>query len=387
MTPRLRLFRLARGLSLDDLANAMGRIVTRQAIHLYEQGKTSPSPAVLTQMAKAMGIRAVDLCIPSTYEVELVAYRRYTGMRKGDSETIEAYLKAELERRAELQERCCADVPFEVPVSHYDVTTPEDAEQAAQDLRTKWRLGFDPIADLTMVLENHLVHVIEIKACPKFDGLSAIVRNAQGKLMATGVASGDDVPGDRQRLSLAHELGHLVMKVAHKEDEEKLAFRFAGAFLLPAPCVHREIGKHRTSLQTLELILMKKRFKVSVQAIVRRLYDLAIISEPTYKSAFTLISRLGWRKVEPEPISREKPEWSQQIASRGVAEKLLSPKEAKRLTGIEFEGALSTSLLRKTQFRALPPVERQKIIAREAAKLSSTKDSAWQSLDMEALLE
>jgi Zn-dependent peptidase ImmA (M78 family) len=269
------------------------------------------------------------------------------------------------------------------------VASPEDAEAAAQALRDKWRLGLDPISDLTMVLEDHLVHVIEIKSCEKFDGLSAIVRNSAGKPVATGVASRDDVSGDRQRLSLAHELAHLVMKVADGSDEEKLAFRFAAAFLLPEPCVRREIGKYRTTLEVSELILMKKRFKVSIQAIVRRLYDLNIISHSTYTSAFTTISQLGWKKVEPELIPREKSEWSRQIGSRGLAEKLLTLEETERLTGLKFEHSLSTSLVRRIQFRSLPMAERRRLLALEAAKLSDeyAKPSDWQSLDAEPFHE
>ena len=40
--------------------------------------------------------------------------------------------------------------------------------------------------------------------------------------------------GERQRFTLAHELGHLVMDVAAKLDEKKAMQRFAGVFLMPA---------------------------------------------------------------------------------------------------------------------------------------------------------
>lgn len=385
---RIRQLRLARGLSLEDLAIEMGGIVSRQALHLYEQEKTHPSPSVAVQLAKALGVKPAELSEAGSFEVEFIAYRSRSGLRKKDGESIKAFFGMELERRARLQERCCPAVSLDVPLHRMDVRTLEDAERAASQLRERWRLGCDAIADLTMVLEDHLVHVIEIKAPEKFDGLSAIVRE-RGKAVAVGVASRADVSGDRQRLSLAHELAHLVMKVGEKVDAEKAAFRFAGAFLLPEAAVRREIGERRTSLLPSELRLMKKRFKVSIQAIVKRLHDLEIISDSVYKSAFYLITRYGWRKSEPEPVLRETSEWCRQTAARGVAEKQLTVADAERLTGLVFEEEIPTSLVRKTQFRALPMAERRKILEEEAARLTKhyEKPSEWQRIEAEVFLD
>ena len=55
-------------------------------------------------------------------------------------------------------------------------------------------------------------------------------------------------PGDRQRLSLAHELGHLVLKLDEGIDEEAAAFRFAGAFLIPKQTAIQELGPKRRML-------------------------------------------------------------------------------------------------------------------------------------------
>lgn len=381
---RIRQLRLARGLSLEGLAVEMGGIVTRQALHLYEQERAHPSPGVTVQLAKALHVKPSDLSEPALFEVEFIAYRSRSGLRKRDGESIKAYFGTQLERRAQLQSRCCPGLPFDLPLQRLKVQTLEDAEEASKQLRDKWRLGRDAIGDLTVVLEDHLVHVIRIEAPEKFDGLSAIVRE-HGKPVAVGVASRAGVPGDRQRFNLAHELAHLVMKIEAGLDAEKAAHRFAGAFLLPEAAVRREIGDKRSSLLPAELRLLKRRFKVSLQAIVKRLHDLRIISDPVYKSAFFMISRYGWRKVEPDPIAPENSEWCRQVAARGLAEKQLTAAEVERLTGLKFEGDLPTSLLRKTQFRRLPIAERQKILEQEATRLAKhyEKPSEWQLLDSE----
>jgi hypothetical protein len=122
-----------------------------------------------------------------------------------------------------------------------------------------------------------------------------------------------------------------------------------------------------------------------VQAIVMRLHDLRIISDSVYKSAFFMISRYGWRKVEPDPVSRETSEWCRQVGARGIAEKQLTPAEAERLTGLTFEGDVPTSLVRKTQFRTLPLAEREKILEQEAVRLAKhyDKPSEWQDIEGE----
>jgi Zn-dependent peptidase ImmA (M78 family) len=360
----------------------MGGIVSRQALHLYEQEKTHPSPRVAVQLAKALGVKSSELTTPVSFEVEFIAYRSKSRLPKKEGESIKAYFGLQLEHRAQLQARCCPELRLELPLREEKVGTLEDAEAAATALRDRWRLGMDGIADLTTILEDHLVHVIEIKGSERFDGLSAVVREG-GKAIAVGVGCRTGVPGDRQRFNLAHELGHLVMKVTDRVDVEKAAHRFAGAFLLPAPLVLREIGEKRTSLLPSELRLLKRRFKVSIQAIIKRLHDLRIISDALYKSAFFMISRYGWRKLEPDPVARESSEWCRQIAARGVAEKQLTVAEAERLTGLAFDGDVPTSLVRKVQFRTLPMAERQKILEQEAARLAKhyEKPSEWHQIE------
>jgi transcriptional regulator with XRE-family HTH domain len=51
---RLKQLRLARGLSLQQLAEAMGGIVTKQALSKYEQDKDEPSARVLAALSEAL---------------------------------------------------------------------------------------------------------------------------------------------------------------------------------------------------------------------------------------------------------------------------------------------------------------------------------------------
>ncbi|MBI4833019.1 MAG: helix-turn-helix transcriptional regulator, partial [Candidatus Lindowbacteria bacterium] len=53
---RIRQTRMARGLSMDELALRMGHFVTKQAISKYETGKVTPNPETLIRISKALGV-------------------------------------------------------------------------------------------------------------------------------------------------------------------------------------------------------------------------------------------------------------------------------------------------------------------------------------------
>lgn len=207
----------------------------------------------------------------------------------------------------------------------------------ADKLRDLWDIGREPIANVALLLEDHLVHVLEIKASSKFDGLSAVAIREDKELVATAAITRSGLVGERQRLNLAHEVGHQVLKIPAKVDEETAAFRFAGALLAPADLLRREVGQRRTVLRADELLLLKHRFGISIQALLFRLRDLAIINESHYRQWFREIGRLGWRKDEPQSMPPERPQWVRRTVLRAVAEKSISEAEAMDKFGLSID--------------------------------------------------
>jgi len=105
----------------------------------------------------------------------------------------------------------------------------------------------------------------------------------------------------RSRFDAAHELGHLVM---HREraraadrDLEKQAHRFASAFLLPARQLEAEWPTGRLNWR--ELMTLKRRWQMSLAALLYRARQDELLSPTAYESAVKYISRAGWRKREP----------------------------------------------------------------------------------------
>ena len=334
---RLRQLRLARGMSLDELAQATGRIVTRQAISKYEQGQAQPSPLVLQRLAQALGIRPSDLLTDHPIQIELIAYRKRASLSKRHQEQVAALAQEALRRRMSLQELIGEPTRLDVPLFAYPITSLADAEAAAVDLRAQWDLGSDPIANLTDILEDRGLHVIALDAVDGFDGVAAIARDEHNTAVAAAVVGRRSNDGARWRMNLAHELAHLVLQPDDDLDPEQVAFGFAAALLAPASDLRAHIGERRHHLHLAELFLLKRHFGMSIQALLYRMRTLGIINQHLYKSWMIDISKRGWRNAEPEPLPLEEPLWLQRATLRALAEEMIDPTEARRLLDNEVQ--------------------------------------------------
>jgi len=164
ISARLKQLRLAQGLSLEALAAEMGGIVTKQALSKYEQDKAQPSREVLNKLAAALNVNATYLWSEPGVEVGFFGYRKKTRLTKKEQERIQSIVRQALEERVRLQDILQPGNGVDIPVQGLVVKTLNDAEHAAEELRERWNLGLDPIANVTTILETHHVHVIEVKA-------------------------------------------------------------------------------------------------------------------------------------------------------------------------------------------------------------------------------
>jgi transcriptional regulator with XRE-family HTH domain len=389
MSQRLKQLRLARGLSLEALAAEIGGIVTKQALSKYEQGRARPSPVVLNKLAAALGVKAAYLWSEPDICVQFIAYRKGSHLPRKEQTKVEYLVSQTLEERIRLQELTGQVNGSDLPVQALRVESMEDVERVAETLRARWNLGVDPIASVMGVLESHRIHVLEIDASEKFDGISAAAYDAEQRVIAAAVVTRRGVVGERQRLNLTHELGHLVLDISESIDEEQAAFRFGAAFLAPAEMVRREVGTRRAFIQPEELLLLKRRFGMSVQALLYRLRDLGIITESYYKQWCMDINRLGWRKREPLELPPEQPQWLRQNVLRALAEGLMNQEEAERMLDEVVEIKQPLSLIERRAFMKLPLEERSRRLAEQAEKIATyyEQNPEWKELQVEDLVE
>lgn len=369
LAQRLKQLRLARGWSLDDLSDFLGGLVTKQALSKYEKDLSQPSMKVATKIAELFGVKTVHLFAEPAVQVQLLAYRKCASLPKRDENMVEGMVSQALEERIALQEKVGEVFPLNLPPQKYSVTSLEGAELAANELRDFWRLGTSPISSVVGLLEDQFIHVFTIATTSeKFDGISANATDESGSVIAAAVVSREGVPGERQRFSLMHEVGHLVLNVADGIDEEKAAHRFAGAFLAPAEQLRREIGSSRTTVQLKELFMLKRRFGVSAQALAFRLRDLNVINDSSYKWLCIQFNHNRMRKNEPEPLQQEEPQWLKRTVLRALSEGLITAGEATHLTGEPYESE-HKDIIDRRAFMKLSAAERSKVLRDQAEHL------------------
>ena len=365
---RLRQLRMARGLTLEELATKMGGIITKQALSKYERGLARPSIRIMSAIAETLHVKTISLLAEPACVVKFVFYRKGSGLSQIAQEQVESLVCTALEERIHLQTILQETWANSLP-GPYCIQRFEDAEAAASKLREAWKLGDDPIQSLTDTLEDHGVHVLEVDAPEKFDGVSAKAFDTGGREIAAAVVSRRGVPGERQRLNLAHELGHLVLEIPAEVDEERANFRFGAAFLAPACAIARKAGSHRSQVSLDELLLLKKEYGLSIAALVTRLYQLGVITQTKRVSLFRQMKALRIWRHEPEEMTPEEPRWLRYMVCRALSEKLITADAAR-----DFLGSAPTEtpslILSRLALMSLPLADRRAMLAQQATEMS-----------------
>lgn len=332
LAPRLSRARAAAGLSLRELAERVG--LSHTAIAKYERGEVVPESTTLLAIARATGVKVEFFFRPDTVELGQPEYRKRSRLGAKALARIEAEIRDQAERFVELL-GFFPEPPlpaFAVPEGLPAVAGLDDVEDVTLALRAAWDLGDTPIADLAATLEERGVLVLTTPGDPegRFDGLAA--RVAGLPLVVVGA----DWPGDRQRFTLAHELGHLVLagRLPTGVDHERACNRFAGAFLVPRPAVWAELGRKRRRLEARELLGLKHEFGLSMVAWTFRARDTGVIDASIHEVLLRTLRARGWHKQEPgEAVAPERPSHFRRLVLRALAEDLIGEAKAAELLG------------------------------------------------------
>lgn len=347
---RLNRARKALGLSLRELGRQVA--LSHAAIKKYEDNEVVPSSDILLKLAKALHIKVEYFFRSEVFDLENIEYRKHDDISERHLEEISAKMLEQIERRVELEtlfpspptrEFCLK----EEKINHYD-----DIEGIADKVRHAWNLGLEPIADLMDVFEENGIKVFDFdnKNYSKFDGLSVFIN----KKIPVFVI-GNQWPGDRQRFTLAHELGHSILGLNVNLDKERCCNRFAGAFLLPKGVLINIIGKHRNSIELRELSLLKQEFGISMTSILYRLEEVGIITNNLYKKLRAEFNEKGWNRIEPgEQYPQEKAHMFEQMIFHALAEGYIGESKAAELMNIPLES-----------LRALRAMDSQYVVDRQ----------------------
>lgn len=298
---RLKEVREIRGLNQSELARAMG--VSRETISQYERGQSSPSGDKLMLLLMELRTPLSYLTtkrLPYEPRTKPITFRkRASAFRKSCKQA------ARQEEWAAIVYQYLSD-QVEFPETNlYKFKGSQDLndsriEDIARATRKHWGLGEGPISNTVQLFENNGLCVFMSNFDEELDAFSTW-RGARPVIFLSSRKQSKV----RSRFDAAHELGHLVLHSNISESDledkatfnaiEKQAHSFAGAFLFPLEPFYHEF----ISLDLNHLISLKRRWDMSIQAIVMRAAHLEMITEGRKKTCFRRLSALGMRRKEP----------------------------------------------------------------------------------------
>lgn len=296
----LDLARGARGLTQAEVAKAA--CVSQAMLSKVENRLLLPTPELTERLAKALGFPVDFFCqAERAHGFPHYHHRRRVALGTKALAKIHAIMNIRRQHIARLLKSFGCEVDKPIPSLDLDVKEigPTDA---ARMVREYWMLPRGPVESVTAAIEaGGGIVVVTDFGTPLLDGIS---------FRAAGLppifVMNSEVPGDRYRFSLAHELGHMVMHALPGDDDEKMerqADEFASAFLMPPV----EIKPHLVPPSIQKFARAKGHWKVSIKAMIRRARDLRLISPDDYKRLSISYSKAGYSRGEPFPLEREAP--------------------------------------------------------------------------------
>lgn len=268
----LRVARQARGLSQAELHTLSG--VSQGSISKLESGNAEPVPGVLDKLGQALHYPP-SLFAESDRVVGLpISVHPLYRKRASVGQRALAQIEADMNLRLVHIRRLLRSLEFrgELELPRMDVEDYDGPAQIAEFVRRTWMVPNGPLRNLVDVVERAGCIVVP----SDFDGRSVdgVTQRAPG--LPPCVFINRNMPADRQRFTLAHEIGHIVMHRVPTPGMEQEANDFASALLMPA----RDIRPSLTGGLTLaRLGALKLEWRVSMASLVMRAKHLDAINE------------------------------------------------------------------------------------------------------------
>ncbi|MEC8124176.1 MAG: XRE family transcriptional regulator [Pseudomonadota bacterium] len=294
----LILARQSRGLSQSELANDCK---LSQAMISKLEGRlvSEPSLEVLSKLADILNYPTEFFYepdrlygLPASVHAGAM-YRRKASVTKKSREKLEAILNIRILHLKRLLRSI--DLDFDLPLLELDPDEHTPDEIAAK-VRQAWLIPKGPL--------HNLMEYVERAGCMvflcDFDDLSVDGVTMRSPDLPPCIFLNKSLPGCRQRFTLAHELGHIIMhRIPTGEDMETEANKFASSLLMPADDIRPYVqGKLTIS----KLAQLKPLWLSSMSSILYRAGDIGAISAHQQKYLWIEMSKLGYKTREPSQI-------------------------------------------------------------------------------------
>ncbi len=296
---RLAEARKTRAITQEVAAEHIG--VSRPTFIAMEKGERAAKPAEIIKLASLYGqpvhhfVRTMEpltdfqphfrAAMEKVKPAETEKLKLAIGEFK---EFVENYL--DLERRMKAPMRMNYPQPVEL---NPRVNVSELAEDVANRERLRLGLGDQPLANIRSLLESDVGVRIFFTSLPRmFAGMYLFVDGLGGCMLINSVH-----PAEKQRASISHEYAHLIVdrytagidyltNFGRKPANERFAESFAMSFLMPASSVRfrfNEIVNTTGNFQVGDLVKLKHRYFVSMEAMALRLESLGLLKPGTWE--------------------------------------------------------------------------------------------------------
>jgi Zn-dependent peptidase ImmA (M78 family)/transcriptional regulator with XRE-family HTH domain len=294
----VQLTRLACGWSRKRLAKEAS--VSGSHVSRVESGVLPLAGKALFDYARAMRCPPESLCVPFTRSpAEGTHFRANASTAEWKRDRVWARANLVAMRLGRLVARADIEPVLALPeLDPADYAAEHGEITVARVLRRLWRLA-GPIRSMAELLEAAGVFVvIEDFSDPEIDAVTLRASQYHPHLVYVNAA----LPPDRMRMTLAHELGHLVMDamtLVSPAETERRATAFAAEFLAPIDDIAFDLD--RVSVRTVhELDELRLTWGVSVSSLVVRARERGVLSDYQYRSMFRLLNETG-RMYGPRP--------------------------------------------------------------------------------------
>ena len=187
-----------------------------------------------------------------------------------------------------------------------DLSKYETPIKAARQLRKEWGLKEPIIKNLVQLLESKGILITSFNFGTNRVDAQSILTETKHPIIFTNRA----LLGDRQRFTLAYELGHLVMHLYTSPSLDREvsheANLFAAEFLMPEKEIRPDFAGNITVARLGEL---KKKWKVSMQSLLYRADDLGFLTPNQKRYLLQQFNQMKIRRREPPEldIAKETP--------------------------------------------------------------------------------
>ncbi|MGO4741559.1 ImmA/IrrE family metallo-endopeptidase [Bosea sp. 2KB_26] len=291
----LRVARQSRGLSQAELANESS--VSQGAISKFENALAEPPAEMIDKLG-----RALHFPVSFFYEPDRVyglpisvhpgaMYRKRASAGQRDLDRLEAEMNVQMFRLRRLLKS--VELEHELPLPRLDIDEfGGDAARIAELTRRTWLIPSGPVRELTSYIERAgcIVIRMDFEGMP-VDGVTLTVPGTPPCIFLNRRQ-----PADRQRFTLAHELGHIVMHRVPSPEMEEEANTFAASLLMPAKDIRPSLA---SGVTIQKLAALKPAWKVSMGALLYRAKTLGCISDNQSSYLWRQMSMLGYKRIEP----------------------------------------------------------------------------------------